>query len=73
VLNRYGIQTEFSGNLCLNLNVVIQDKNLLVKARKDKKDRDIKEMANLMAQIEENNNSGKFGFMRNEENLENTK
>jgi hypothetical protein len=57
VLNRYGIQTEFSGNICVNLNVVIQDKELLMKARREKKDKEIKEMANLMAYIENTNNT----------------
>ena len=35
ILNKYGIKTEFSGNLHLNLNVVIQNKELMEKARKE--------------------------------------
>jgi hypothetical protein len=68
VLNRYGIQTEFSGNICINLNVVIQDKSLLVSSRKEKKDRDIKEMANLMAQIENDNHMAGKDFFENDYN-----
>ena len=39
VLNKYGIKTEFAGNLHLNLNVVIQNKELMEKARKEAKER----------------------------------
>lgn len=35
ILNKYGIKTEFAGNLHLNLNVVIQNKELMEKARKE--------------------------------------
>ena len=70
MLNRYGIQTEFTGNIWINLNVVIQDKNLLMGSRKEKKDREIKEMANLMAQIDSNNE--KPGFMTLEDNFNET-
>ena len=34
ILNKYGIKTEFAGNLHLNLNVVIQNKELMEKIAK---------------------------------------
>ena len=39
ILNKYGIKTEFAGNLHLNLNVVIQNKELMIKARKEAQDK----------------------------------
>jgi len=37
VLNKYGIKTEYAGNLHLNLNVVIQNKDVMEKARNEVK------------------------------------
>lgn len=48
ILNKYGIKTEFAGNLHLNLNVVIQNKEIMEKARNDVKRRQPIEDYNLM-------------------------
>jgi hypothetical protein len=69
VLNKYGIQTEYSGDICINLNVIIQNKDLLVSSRKAKKDREIKEMANLMAMLENNNKGRQIYEDYNETNI----
>jgi len=53
ILNKYGIKTEYAGNLNLNLNVVIQNKDLMEKARNDVKSRQPVEDYNLMHGIKE--------------------
>jgi hypothetical protein len=53
ILNKYGIKTEFAGNLHLNLNVVIQNKEIMEKARNDVKSRQPVEDFNLMYGIKE--------------------
>ena len=53
ILNKYGIKTEYAGNLHLNLNVVIQNKELMEKARNDVKSRQPVEDYNLMHGIKE--------------------
>ncbi len=68
-LNRYGIQTEFSGNVEVNLNIVLQEKEKLIIARKDRKDKDLKETANLIAQIEHNLNYNNSNLNFDDDNL----
>ena len=53
ILNKYGIKTEYAGNLHLNLNVVIQNKNLMEKARTDIKSRQPIEDYNLITGIKD--------------------
>lgn len=48
ILNKYGIKTEFAGYLHINLNVVIQSKEIMEKARNDVKKRQPIEDYNLM-------------------------
>lgn len=53
ILNKYGIKTEFAGNLHLNLNVVIQNKEIMEKARNDIKTRQPIEDYSLLFGVKE--------------------
>lgn len=48
ILNKYGIKTEFAGYLHLNLNVVVQNRDIMEKARKEIKERQPIEDYNLL-------------------------
>lgn len=48
ILNKYGIKTEFAGYLHLNLNVIIQNKEIMEKARNEIKNRQPIEDYNLL-------------------------
>jgi hypothetical protein len=69
VLNRYGIQTEFSGNLIVNLNVAIQDKDLIIATRRERKEKDLRETANLMSYLDSHVNAVPDGNNLNDYNL----
>jgi len=47
VLNRYGIQTEYSGKITVNLNVAIQTKELSIKTKNRIKESHTREMFNI--------------------------
>jgi hypothetical protein len=51
-LNRYGIYTEYSGKVCLNLNVVLQSKNYLEESRNKLKEKQGREAYNIIETIE---------------------
>ncbi len=69
MLNRYGIQTEFSGNLIVNLNVAIQDKDLIIATRRERKEKDLRETANLMSYLDSHVNAVPDGNNLNDYNL----
>ena len=61
-LNKYGIQTEFSGTVHINLNVIIQSKHISDKNKKFIRDNAGKETYKLLSHLEEH--------VREEENLD---
>ena len=52
VLNRYGISTEYVGKVNINLNVVIQSKDLMDKSRRKVKDKQGREAFHLISTVE---------------------
>jgi len=52
VLNRYGILTEYSGKISINLNVVLQSKELSIKTKNRIKETQSREMYNINNNIE---------------------
>ena len=52
-LNRYGIKTEYAGDICINTNVVVQDRRLLQETRKRIKEKKGMEDYNFVKGIEE--------------------
>jgi hypothetical protein len=51
-LNRYGISTEYSGKVVVNMNIAIQSKQVLEKERNKMKDKQGREAYNLMSNIQ---------------------
>ncbi len=52
VLNRYGIQTEYSGKISININVCVQSKELSIKTKNIIKENQTREMFNIKSNIE---------------------
>jgi hypothetical protein len=52
VLNRYGIQSEYSGKITINLNVCVQSKELSIKTKNKIKENQTREMFNIKSNIE---------------------
>ena len=70
-MNRYGISTEFSGKVKINLNVVMQSKEILEIERSKIREKQGIETFNLYSHIENSENSVKYSNreIENEINL----
>jgi hypothetical protein len=68
-LNRYGISTEFSGKVKINLNVVMQSKEILEIERSKIREKQGIETFNLYSHIENSENSVKYSSRETEDEI----